>query len=173
MPSHTEFFGPDLGRGPFAAHRIETAALQIATAIAQLRAPLARNDDQIKAHASFIRQLADCLAPDFAAQIDIDVGTESANNIQTSIRATTGTFSLLQCWLADSVGGGLSSVAPGSVTWNSGVVLQTIVTGKHFLVITPHTGVADVTVNYSGTKTWYWAVCRQGRVYYSSQLYFS
>ena len=169
---HTELFGPDLGRGPFATHRIETAALQIATALAQLRAPLLRDDDQVKSHADFIRALADRLAPDWAAQINIDVGDESGNTIATSILAVTGTYSLLECWLADDPGGGETAFAPTSVTWNTGTVLQTITANKHYLIVTPYTGVADVSVNYTGGRIWYWAVCRQGRVYYSSQLYF-
>jgi len=170
---HTEFFGPDLGRGPFAAHRIETAAVQIGTALAQLRAPLSRDDDTIKAHADFIRELADRLAPDWAAQICMDVGDESGNTVQTTVRATTGTYSLLECWLADTAGGGLTSTAPTSVTWNTGTVLQTITASKHFLVITPSSGVLSVSVNYSGTRNWYWAVSRQARVYYSTQLQFA
>ncbi len=170
--AHTEFFGPDLGRGPFAAHRIETAAVQIAAALAQLRTPLKRNDEDIQDHAEFIRTLADILAPDWAAQIDIDVGIRDNLTIPTSIRTAIGSFSLLECWLADSSGGGLTSTAPGVVTWNTGVVLQTITANKHYLIITAHTGVADVSVTDAGPRTWYWAICRQGRVYYSSQLYF-
>ena len=139
---HTEFFGPDLARGPFPPHRIETAAIQIATALAQLRAPLSRDDDAIKDHADFIRELADRLAPDWAAQVNIDVGEEYGNTVQTSITAITGTYSLLECWLADDYGGGLTSIVPNSVTWNTGTALQTITTGKHFLVITPYTGCA-------------------------------
>ena len=79
----------------------------------------------------------------------------------------------LSFWLADDTGGGETGTAPISVTWNSGTVLQTVTTNKHYLIVTPYTGVADVSVNYSGSRIWYWAVCRQGRVYYSSQLYFS
>ncbi|HOO17127.1 MAG: hypothetical protein KBH81_14180 [Phycisphaerae bacterium] len=174
MPNQrvTEFFGPDWGRGPFSSYRIETAALQIATALAQLRVPLLRDDEQIKSHAEFIRQLADCLAPDWAVQISSDVGQLSGGAIPTSILAATGTFSLLDCWLADSPGGGLTSTAPSSVAWTSGTVLQTIVERKRYLIVTPSTGVATVNVSYGGVKNWYWAICRQGRVYYSSQLSF-
>ncbi len=174
MPNQraTEFFGPDLGRGPFASSRIETAALQIATALAQLRVPLLRDDDQIKAHAEFIRSLADRLAPDWAAQLSLDVGELAAGVIATSLMAATGACSLLECWLADSSGGGLTATAPTAVTWSSATVLQTIVDRKHYLVVTPTTGAASVTVSYGGVKDWYWAVCRQGRVYYSSRLSF-
>ena len=169
---HTEFFGPDLARGPFPPNRMEIAAVQIATALAQLRAPLSRDDDEILAHADFIRALADRLAPDWAAQVNIDVGPESSNAIQTSIRAEIGTYSLLECWLADTVGGAVTATSPNSVVWNTGAVVQTITANKHYLVVVPDTGVADVTVNYSSAKSWYWAVCRHGRVYYSSKLYF-
>jgi hypothetical protein len=174
MPNQraTEFFGPDLGRGPFASYRIETAALQIATALAQLRVPLLRDDEQIKAHAEFIRQLADCLAPDWAAQLSIDVGSLAGGTIPTSILAATGTFSLLDCWLADSTGGGLTTTTPSAVNWTSGTILQTITDRKRYLIITPSTGVATVNVTYGGVKNWYWGIYRQGRVYYSSQLSF-
>lgn len=174
MPNQrvTEFFGPDLGRGPFASYRIETAALQIATALAQLRVPLLRDDDQIKAHADFIRQLADCLAPDWAAQITSDVGPLTGGAVATSILAATGSFSLLDCWLADSPGGGLTATTPTAVTWTSGTVLQNVVDKKRYLVVTPSTGVVGVSVAYGGVKNWYWGICRQGRAYYSSQLAF-
>lgn len=169
---HTEFFGPDLGRGPFTPHRIETAALQIATALAQIRAPLSRSDDDVRAHITFIRELADRLAPDWAAQIDIDVGEESANIIVSSIRAVTGTYSLLEIWLADAPGGGVTTLQPGGTTWQSGVVLETVVANRHWRLVTPHTGVAQLSVTYSGVKDWYLAIARQGRVYYSSKLNF-
>ncbi len=170
---HTEFFGPDLGRGPFAAHRTETAVIQIATALAQARAPLTRSDSDLQAHVDFIRNLADRLAPDFATSISFAVGDESANQIDTGIRTALGTRSLLHCWLADSVGGGLTGTSPGSVTWNVGTVIETLTASKHFMVLTPATGVLDVTVNYTGSKTWYWATARHGRVFYSSALSFS
>ena len=169
---HLEFFGPDLARGPFASHRVETAAVQIATALAQLRAPLSRSDDDLRSHVDFIRELADRLAPDWAVQISMDVGDESGNIVDTSIRAMTGTYSLLECWLADASGGGLTGTAPTSVTWNTGTVLQAVTANKHYLVITPSTGVLSVSVNYSGAHDWYWAVCRQARAYYSTQLQF-
>lgn len=173
MPaSPFELFGPDLGRGPFTAHRIETAAMQIAAALAQLRAPLTHSDTDIRAHADFIRDLADRLAPDWASLITMDVGSEAGNAVQTSIATGVGTYSLLRCWLADSVGGGETAVAP-TVTWNTGTVLQTVTANKHYLLITPATGIADVTVSYAGAKSWYWAVSRYGRTYYSSKLTFS
>jgi len=170
---HTEFFGPDLARGPFSSHRIETAALQIATALAQLRAPLARSDDDLRSHANFIRELADRLAPDWAAQLTIHVGSEKSDTITTDIAAVTGTYSLLECWLADNVGGGVTSQAPTNVTFVTGTILETIVTGRRYLVITPATGVVTVSVTYTGIRTWYWAVSRHARVYYSDRLYFA
>lgn len=174
MPDrHTEFFGPDLGRGPFTSHRTETAVIQIAAALAQLRTPLGRSDAEVQAHADFIRDLADRLAPDLAVAVSFTVGDESANNVQTSIRTALGTYSLLHCWLADGVGGGQTATAPNSVTFNSGTVVHTLAANKHFLVVTPATGVIDVTVNYAGAKTWHWAVSRLGRAFYSTQLSFS
>ena len=171
--SHTEFFGPDWSRGPTGGGRIEIAALQIATGLAQLRAPLSRADGDLTSHADFIRQLADRLAPDWAVQIAMTVGDESANTVASSIRAPTGTYSVLDCWLSDSIGGGLTLTAPGAVSFGSGTILETIATNKRYLVITPSTGTIEVTVTYAGTKSWYWAVSRFARVYYSSQLSFT
>lgn len=170
---HLEFFGPDLGRGPFSPHRIETAALQIATALAQPCAPLTRNPGDLQAHADFIRALADRLAPDWAAQLALDVADEVANEITTTIRASVGGYGLLDCWLADSVGGGVTATAPASVVFETGTVLETVVAYKRYLVLTPTTGVVQVRVGYSGARTWYWAVSRHARVLYSSGLAFS
>ncbi len=173
MPArHTEFVGPDLSRGPFTSQRIETSALQIATALAQLRVPLARSDDDLRAHVDFIRELADRLAPDWAVQVALDVGAEVANTIRTTIVAATGAYSLLDCWLADSVGGELTGTAPTSVNFETGTVLETIVANKRYLVIAPTNGVVEVAVTYVGAKTWRWAVSRFARVYYSSALAF-
>src|SRR5438046_1121362 len=122
-PPSLQCFGPELNKGPFAAQRMEVAAVQIATALAQLRAPLTRSDDDLRDHADFIRELADRLAPDWAAQLAMTVSTEASNAVQTSIRAAPGAYSVLHCWLADTPGGGETSVAPTSVTWNAGVVL--------------------------------------------------
>ncbi len=169
---HTEFFGADLGRGPFTSTRLETAAVQIAAALAQLRTPLKRADADIESHADFIRGLADRLAPDFATAVSFDVGDESANAIVTSIRTAISTRSLLHCWLADSVGGGETSTAPDSVVFNDGVVLEIATASKRFLIVTPITGVLSVTVNYVGDRSWYWATARHGRVFYSPILNF-
>jgi len=170
---HTEFFGPDLARGPFSSQRIETSALQIATALAQIRAPLSRSDDEVRAHADFIRELADRLCPDWAAALSIAVDPELSDTIHTTMLAPTGTYSLLDVWLADAAGGGVTATTPSAVTFNAGTILQTLSTNKRYLVITSATGVIDVTVSHSSAKQWYWAVSRYGRVYYSSRLYFT
>jgi len=102
----------------------------------------------------------------------VDVGDEVSNEIQTSIRTAVGTYSLLHCWLADGPGGGETSAAPGDVVWNSGIVLETVSTKTRYWIITPATGVANVTVTCTIDRTWYWAVARYGRVYYSSSLNF-
>lgn len=169
---HLEFFGPDLARGPVLSGSPPVAAVQIATALAQLRVPLSRSDSDIEDHVEFIRTLADKLFPDYAVDIRMDVGDESADTIDTQIRVETKTYTLLRCWLADAKGGGETSLAPTSVTWNSGTVLQTVTTKKQYLILTPTTGVVSVSVNYSGDRTWYWAAARHGRVYYSSALDF-
>ncbi len=168
---HTEFFGPDLGRGPFSSQRIETSALQIATALAQLRAPLGRGADELRTHADFIRELADRLAPDYASQLALDV-TGSVPSITVTIRTAVGTYSLLDCWLADTVGGGLTGTAPSGLTFSLGVIIQTVVSLKHYRVLAPTGGVVNMTVSYGSPRTWYAAVSRGGRVYYSSALHF-
>ncbi len=170
---HTEFFGPDLARGPFSSQRVETSALQIATALAQLRVPLARSDDDLRSHVAFIRELADRLAPDWAAAITASVGPEVGNTVETTLAVPTGTYSLLDCWLADAPGGGLTSLAPDDVTVNVGTILETVVAGKRWLILTSTAGVADLTVSYVGTRNWHWAVSRHARVYYSDRLYFT
>jgi hypothetical protein len=169
---HVEWFGPDLARGPVLSGSPPVAAVQIATALAQLRVPLSRADSEIEDHAEFIRSLADKLFPDYAADIRIDVGDESANTIDTLIRVESSTYTLLHCWLADSKGGGVTSVAPAGVSWNSGTVLQTVTENRQYLILTPVTGVVSASVEYGGEHSWYWAVARHGRVYYSPVLGF-
>ena len=168
---HTEFFGPDLGRGPFTSQRIETSALQIATALAQLRAPLGRAADDLRGHVDFIRELADRLAPDYASQVAIDV-TGSDPYISVTIRTAIGSYSLLDCWLADSVGGGLTATAPNGISFSSGVIVQTVVNLKHYRILTPTSGVVTMTVTSTIAHTWYLAASRGGRVYYSSSIHF-
>ncbi len=170
---HTEFFGPDLGRGPFSSQRIETSALQIATAIAQLRAPLSRSDADLLAHADYIRQLADRLAPDYATFLSFAIGSQTGYNIMTSFRTGFAATNVLEIWLADSIGGGPTGNPPISVTWNTGAVLQTLTTLKHWRILTPATGIAEVTVNQTLFSNYYWAVMRGGRVTYSSRMQFN
>jgi hypothetical protein len=169
---HIEFFGPDLARGPVLAGSPQTAAVQLATALAQLRAPLSRADDEIRAHADFIRELADRLFPDWAVSIAMDVEPLSGGAIPTTFRLANGVFNLLECWLADNASGGPTTAAPDSVTWNIGVVVHEFVANKHWLILTPDTAIAKATVNFAGSRDWYWAATRFGRVYYSSRLEF-
>jgi hypothetical protein len=166
-------FGPELGRGPFTSYRIDTAALQVAAAIAQIRAPLTRSDADLESHANFIRNLADRLAPDYANAINIDVGAESSNSIISTFTTGAGAYSLLHCWLADDVGGGESGTTPATVSWTTGVVLQTITSNRRYLILTPATGIAIVNVTFGSVKTWRWAISRGGRVFYSSALVFT
>lgn len=88
------------------------------------------------------------------------------------IRTPAGSHHLLECWLADSVGGGETTLAPSDVIWTQGVVLQTITVRKRYRVIAPTTGLSSVRVVYTGDRTWYWAATRLGRVYYSNALNF-
>ncbi len=168
-----EFFGPELSKGPFTSNSPPVAAVQMATALAQLRAPLSRADADIQGHADFIRGLADRLMPDFAASVRLDVNAEVSDTIETTIRAENGDYSLMHCWLADTAGGGETAVAPDSVSWSGGVVLQEITVRKRYLIITPTTGIATATVGYSGNRTWYWGAMRSGRVFYSAAVDFN
>jgi hypothetical protein len=170
---HLEFFGPDLSRGPYSAAQINTSALQIATALAQLRAPLGRSADDVRNHATFIRELADMLAPDSAVQIGFTVGNEIADTVQTTIAAITGAYSVLDCWLADSVGGGLTTTLPATLSFSGGTVLETVVLGKRYIVLTPLSGLVTISVGYGGPKSWYWGVSRGARAYYSGRLGFA
>ena len=169
---HVEWFGPDLARGPVLSGSPPVAAVQVATQLAQLRVPLTRSDSELEDHAEFIRVLADKLFPDYAVAVRLDVGDENANTIDTLIRIDSGTYTLLQLWLTDAKGGGETATTPSGVTFNSGIVLQTITTNKQYLVLTPATGIVSVSVNYTGDHTWYWAAARQGRAYYSAALDF-
>lgn len=170
---HTEFFGPDFARGPFTSGRMDTTALQIATQLAQLRAPLLRSDTEIQAHADFIQALAERLAPDQFTAVQMSVGDEVLDNITTTFRLNLPSFSMMECWLADGPGAGLSTTTPTTVSWSTGVVLQEIVTRKHYRIISAGTGIATVTVGYASSRAWYWACARGGRAFYSSQLFFS
>lgn len=169
---HVEFFGPDLGRGPFSSNSPHVAAVQIATALAQPLAPLTRAEADWEAHADLIRSLADRLFPDFAEQVTLDVAAESGDAIVTTVHERSGTYALLHCWLADAKGGGETGTSPTSVAFSGATVLQTVTASKRFLIITPTSGVATATVSYTGDHTWYWAVARHGRVHYSNALNF-
>lgn len=170
---HVEFFGPDLGRGPAAASRIDIAVLQIASAIAQLRAPLSRADADVLAHGEFIRQLADRLAPDTAGYLSIAVQPEEGDVIRTSFRTAYAGYSLFDLWLADDWGGGPTGTAPTTVSFAPGTVVETIVDKKRYLVLTSGTGVIEAAVTWGGTRSWFWAATRYGRVLYSDELRFS
>jgi hypothetical protein len=169
---HIEFFGPDLARGPVLSGAPETASVQIASAIAQLRTPLDRSDTSILAHADFIRTLADHLFPDYAVQIDSEVGPLSGTSITTTIRAPISEYSVLNVWLADSSGGGLTATAPTAVSWSAGTVLQQLTAKKQYMILTTADGNATVTVTNATGPIWYWALARQGRVYYSTAMHF-
>lgn len=170
---HQEWFGPDLLRSPALSGSPEVAGVQVASAIAQLRAPLLRDDAQIEQHADFIRGLADRLFPDYAAQITMQVGDEVANTIETTIRVATGSPSLLHCWLADAIGGGLTSTPADTVAFSGGAVLQTVATGRHYVIVAPASGVVVASVTHASAQSWRWAVARHGRVLYSTALGFA
>lgn len=170
---HTEFFGPDFARGPFVSGRLDVAALQVAASLAQMRAPILRSDAEIEAHADFIQALAERIAPDQYSSVQISVGDELADSITTTFRINVPAYTLLDCWLSDGPGAGITSTTPSTVTWSTGVVLQEVVTRKHYRIITAGTGTATVTVTYPAARVWFWAVSRGSRAFYSSQLFFA
>lgn len=170
---HTEFFGPDLARGPFTASSLDTAAVQIATALAQLRAPLLRSDTDIRAHADFIRELADRIAPDSAAFVNVSIGPEVSDVISITLRVATPGRSLLRLWLADAVGGGETSTAADFFVWVAGAPLKELTTRKHFLVLTDSAGLIHLNIGHSGARTWFLGVARDGRAFYSGPVVFS
>ena len=116
--------------------------------------------------------LADKLFPDYAVAVRFDVGDEASNCITTLIRIDSGSPTLLEVWLADSTSGGVTAIPPNSVTFNTGVVIDTFAANKHYKILAPSTGVVSVTVSYPADNTWYWAAARQGRVVYSAGLNF-
>jgi len=168
---HTEFFGPDFARGPFGSSNLDVAAISIAAAIAQVRAPLTRDDTEISDHAQFVRDLADIIAPETATFISIDFTPVTGGGTIVTFRANTLNRVLLRAWLADDYGGGVSNATPDDVTWDTGVELQNIDSSdKHFLVVTNNVGVAQAFVSVSSETDWYWGVARGSRVFYTGQM---
>ncbi|MCA9245179.1 MAG: hypothetical protein KDA32_14565 [Phycisphaerales bacterium] len=169
---HTEFFGPDLGRGPFSSNNAAVASVQIATALAQLHTPLLRDTTEILDHASFIRSLADTLFPDQASAIRFNVGDEDSDAIEVTIYDDSRQYSLLHVWLADDTGKGETVTTPSEVTWPGGAILETITLRKRYFIISPNTGVVSVTIKYTGAHDYRLAVARNGRIYYSPLIRF-
>lgn len=167
---HTEFFGPDFARGPFGSSNLDTAAIAIATAIAQVRAPLTRDDTEISNHAQFIRDLADIIAPDTATFVSVSFSFELDGGTTATFRANTTQPVMLRLWLADDYGGGVSNETPSGVFWTSGFVLDPVVTDKHWVIVTNSAGVASVFISASSDTSWYWGIARGSRVFYSSEM---
>jgi hypothetical protein len=170
---HLEFFGPDLLRSPALSGSPPVAAVQIAAGLAQLRVPLLRDDTQIEAHVDFIRALADRLLPDYAVAVRTSVSLEASNQIKTTFTIDGGEYSLLHAWLADSRGGLPTANLPTTVSFTAGTIVQTIADRAHYLLLVPETGVIEATITETGDETWYWALSRFGRVYYSDQVNFA
>lgn len=168
-----EMLGPETGRGPFSSQDPVASAMQLATMIAQMRVPQSRLDADIQAHVDFIRDLADRLCPDFAVQLRFAVGAEVADTVYVSLIAPTGEYSLIDLWLSDAVGGGVTGTTAAAVTFNIGTVIETVVDKKHYRVLTSSIGVVGFTISYTSAKNWYIAATRQGRVWYSGQVHFA
>lgn len=172
MPGrHTEYFGPDYGRGPFASSNPETAAIQIASALAQLRVPIQRDDDAIRAHAEFIRELAEQLVPEMATFVQVTVG-ESDLGRTVTFRVNPPQRVLLRVWLADSYGGGQTNMAADSIIWITGTIVQTVWEHAHYIIATDGAGLASATIIESGPAEWYWGVARGARVFYAGPMVF-
>lgn len=169
---HLEFFGPDLARGPVLSGAPDTAGIQIAAALAQLRTPLLRSDDDIRAHVDFIRELADRMFPDVATALHIDVGPLAGGAIVVSVRAPVSAVTLLDIWLADVSGSGVSGTSPISLTFTSGTVVEEVVANLHYRILTTSTGIAQLAIAGAGPKSWYLAAARSGRVLYSAAVHF-
>lgn len=173
MPQrHTEFFGADLARGPFAASNRGTAVLQLATALAQLRTPLARDDTALLDHAEFIRTLAERLAPAEATFIGVDTVLGDLG-WTTTFRANVPTRTLLRIWLADSLGGGPTTAPPDTLTWVTGGVLQTLTPRAHYDIVTDGNGIATARIDTLSSPDYFWAVARGARVFYEGPVSFS
>lgn len=168
---HTEFFGPDFARGPFGSSNLQVTAMQIATAIAQLRAPVDRSADAITAHADYVRSLAERLVPEMATFVSTSI-TAGAFGLTTTFRANYPSRVLLRVWLADSEGGGETNNAPDYVDWVSGTVLEEVTPKKQYVITTDNAGVAAVTIDNAAAATWYWGVVRSAAVFYAGPLTF-
>ncbi len=166
-------YGPEIGRGPFTSTKTQTTSLQLAMILAQMRAPKSGDDADIEAHADFIRDLADRLCPDFECQLSIQVFPEAYDTVRVIITAPTGTYSLLDIWLADIVGGGITSTPVTGVTFALGTILQTVVSLKNYRVLTTAAGVVDMTIEYTAARNWYVGIMRRGRPWYSAQVHFA
>ena len=165
---HTEFFGPDFARGPFASSNLETSALQIATAIAQLRTPLERSDEAITAHAEYIRTLAEALAPDAATSLKISTG-DSPLGKSVTFRANYATRTLLRVWVAGYGGGGPRSPLD-TIIWLSGVVIETIEEGAQYVIATDSGGTASMHISDGAAPLVYIGAARGARIFYSSAI---
>lgn len=171
---HTEFFGPDLARGPNIAGNPEVSAIQIATTLAQVRAPVLRSDDALREHVLFIRELADQLMPDWAAQVTTDNSPMDIDRrITTTIRVANGGYTLLNLWLADGIGLGLTNTTTQTVTFDSATkIIREFEAKRYYQVLTPDTGVVIATVQSAFEDSFAWGIARQGRVRYSEVLSF-
>ncbi|MBN2445407.1 MAG: hypothetical protein JXO22_01680 [Phycisphaerae bacterium] len=168
---HTEFFGADLARGPFSASYLETSIVQIATALAQLRTPVERDDNALLSHADFIRTLADRLAPDVSDYVSAST-TDGPVGCITTFRANATTRTLLRVWLADSYGDGPSSTGADTVVWLSGLVVQEIDYNGHYVIMTDSTGIASVLLDHGSSASFYWGVARGSRVFFAGPVSF-
>jgi hypothetical protein len=167
---HTEFFGPDFARGPFAGSNLDTASIQIAAAIAQVRAPLARDDSEISAHAQYIRDLADIIAPETATFVNVSSEPDAFSGTIITFRANTNSPVLMRFWLADVYGGGISNESPADVYWQDGNVLQSLDNDRQFIFTTNTSGIASLLIESVSSTYWYLGVARGSRVFYTGQI---
>lgn len=162
---HTEFFGPDLGRGPFASSNPSSSALQIATMLAQLRAPVQRDDQQILDHADYIRQVADTLYPDQATFVAVETEDLSGLNVVT-FRTNSSSRTLLRIWMTDSFGGPPRTFIPTTIVVTGAVIAQDPARAS-WEIATNDVGVAQINVTLSQGEEVYWGVARGQRIFYA------
>ncbi len=169
---HTEFFGPDLIRAPVLSGSPEVAAVQIAAAVAQLRAPLTRDLAALEQHTDLIRNLADRLFPDYASGLALAVEDESANVVTTSICVQTPHATVLRCWLADAGAEAPTTTPPNAVEFLSGTILEEITPRTSYVILTPASGIITVRVTKPGTADYRWGATILGRARFSPTLQF-
>lgn len=134
----------------------------------------------LKADTVEVDELADELSG-LINTVDITVGAESSNVIDVDIQVidTKSTPNnvearrILEVFLSDSDGGGVTETAPDGVEVQSGTPFNVITADKHLRLMTTANGAATVRISETGAGTWYLGVRLQDRVVYSDAITFT